>query len=96
MSLQEESAGIISDPKTESNKSHESAQTFMTFVTPKINSTKLIVLLEDSINLVGLFLYAFCLPLTLEAVVSKIKKRSEVTRKYMKQWDRERTLQKGL
>ena len=28
----------------------------------------------------------------LEAVVSKIKKRSEVTRKYMKQWDRERTL----
>ncbi len=30
----------------------------------------------------------------LETVVSKIKKRSEVTRKYMKQWDRERILVK--
>ncbi len=29
---------------------------------------------------------------SLEAIVSKIKKRSEVTRKYMKQWDRERII----
>ena len=29
---------------------------------------------------------------SLEEIVSKIKKRSEVTRKYMKQWDRERVI----